>query len=87
MKIPSRDSKKTHPIKEGLYHLKHWNGFEYNELEVEVYELPNSTLCVWAEELGIHLDWTMHWNTDEWLGHLPISTIEGTWFFIKPLYE
>lgn len=88
MKLPcSRQIKdKNPPTKEGLYQLIEWNGFGYSEYEVEVYELHNSTLCVWGEEIDFYtIDYIPYWNIEEWNGHIPVNLINGKWKFIQTI--
>jgi len=46
------------------------------DVEFDVYPLEpvcGSPLCVWAEEVGIiGLTTSAVWDTDEWLGHVPV---------------
>jgi hypothetical protein len=50
---------------------------EYEEFDVYPLEpVCGAPLCVWAEEAGIiGLTTSEVWDTDEWLGHVPVSCL------------
>lgn len=56
-------------------------------LEVEVYPLEpvGDTLCVWGEDIGGGFDGPSEiWDTDEWLGHIPVRCLAGQ--FLSPRF-
>ena len=52
-------------------------------IEIDVYEVPNGTLCIWGPDFGYCPDVQDFWDTDEMCGHLPAHIQGGEWEFIK----
>lgn len=57
------------PDRAGLWRLTDHSG---EVIEFDVYPLPNGMLCGWCEDLGLDLSVSEFWDTDEWLGHVPV---------------
>jgi hypothetical protein len=57
----------TIPNSPGIWEAE--NGFR-----IDVYPLEpvDNILCVWCQDVGINLDTSDIWSTDEWLGHIPV---------------
>lgn len=69
------------PDREGVWRLTDRNGEVFED---EVYRLPNGTLCVWGSDFGqVGICTTEVWETDEWLGHIPVSCLGGYWEFVS----
>jgi len=49
-------------------------------LEFDVYELPTGHLCAWCVDVGLSggIDDSLVWDTDEWVGHVPVCVMD-TW--------
>lgn len=66
-----------------------WESVE-DGTQIEVYPLEpvNNILCVWAGDVGINLNTSDVWSTDEWLGHIPVdyfvSETRKLWRKISP---
>jgi len=53
--------------------------------EVDVYEGPNGSLCVWGEDIGMVNYEQNITHGDEMLGHVMASLLDGEWKFLHPL--
>jgi len=71
------------PNKAGTWQISYEEYDKYSEttesltVELEVYPLEpcGNILCFWAADLGIFLDTSDFWDTDEWLGHIPVELL------------
>lgn len=50
-----------------------WEAEDGTQIDVYPLEPVNNILCVWAGDVGINLNTTDVWSTDEWLGHIPVD--------------
>jgi hypothetical protein len=57
--------------------------------EIDVYPLVpvNSILCLWGPDIGYQGDSSDIWDTDEFIGHIPVHRYEegSSWTFVRAL--
>jgi hypothetical protein len=69
------------PDKPGQWRLVKPNG---ETIEFDAYYLPTGHLCAWCDEVGIAggIDQSLCWDTDQYVGHVPVSCMESWGKFI-----
>lgn len=71
----------TRPDREGWWLFAGWGDEPY---EVEVYHGPNSSLCVWCEDVGCgDYEQTIS-EGDDMCGHIIVSEGDGEWTYLRP---
>jgi hypothetical protein len=68
------------PNKEGWYL---WSTKD-ETYEVEVYEGPNGSLCVWCDDVGAGGYEPIGTTTDNMNGHMLTSMMGGEWTYLRP---
>ena len=73
----------NYPDKEGVWRC-HPSDDDF--FDFDVYPMPNGELCAWCDEVNRRdVDHTEYWDTDEFLGHIPVHFLkqDGEFIFLK----